>query len=306
MRRDTPRLRRRPNESADAILRRSLWCGDSAIGRSGRRSDGKSNVFFQRLRRGYNSDGRRNRGDRGRLKNMITAPTVTIERKHVDRYEVRNCARVLITSNESWVVPAEKGERRFMTLTVSDRRANDLVYHAALREQMFDRGGNARLLDYLLREVEIDWNAIRRPLATNALRDQQLATLEPDRAWLLDILHDGALPGDENGEGLVSADALFGNYRAHVGPRAGTKERLGRFLKRYGVCRQRLTSGNHRAYFYPFPALEEIRGRFAADFATPIEWGEQSEWAEAEHPWLNATPGTQSQFDSRKASEYAM
>jgi len=153
-----------------------------------------------------------NRGDRGKLKHLITAPSVSIERKGIDRYEVRNCARELITSNENWVVPAEAGERRFMVLNVSGHYANDLTYHRALREQMFQHGGCARFLHRLLNEVVVDWSRIRRPLATDALRDQQIETLDSERSWLIDLLLDGELPGDDAGEGIVEKDVLYRSW----------------------------------------------------------------------------------------------
>lgn len=217
----------------------------------------------------------------GRLKHMITAHTVRIERKGLEPYELPNFARMLVTSNEAWVVPAGLGERRFMVLDVDSARANDLAYFGALRRQMLEEGGCARLLQYLVHEVVIDWDQIARPLATEALRDQQIASLDPERRWLLDILTDGALPGDDTGEGVAPADALFTQYERFVrdhGGRRASRETLGKLLAPYGVERRRYRTSGERPYCYVFPLLSECRERFARDLAAAPEWDDAAGW----------------------------
>ncbi len=117
----------------------------------------------------------------GALKHMITSDKVLVEPKYVDAFEVANYARLLVTSNNEWIVPAGFGERRFAVLDADDARANDLAYFAALRRELFEDGGCARFLKYLLEDVRIDFQTLRRPPATPALLEQQLESLEPDR-----------------------------------------------------------------------------------------------------------------------------
>lgn len=221
----------------------------------------------------------------GRIKNMITAPKVRIERKGIEPYEISNFARLLITSNEGWVVPAGLGERRFMVLDVNEDRASDRVYHGAMRAQIFENGGAARLLHYLLNEVVIDWDIIGRPLATEALRDQQISSFNADRRWLLDVLMDGAVPGDASGDGTAPADTLYQSYENALrqrGERRTSKEALGKFLRGYGLGRSRRRSGGSRVQFFTFPPLPELRARFARDLALPPDWGDETEWAAAD------------------------
>jgi len=55
------------------------------------------------------------------LKEWITESTRTIERKYIDPYTVGNYSRILMTSNEDWVVPASgKMERRYAVLRIKD------------------------------------------------------------------------------------------------------------------------------------------------------------------------------------------
>jgi hypothetical protein len=224
----------------------------------------------------------------GALKHMITSPTVRIEPKFVDSFEIPNYARLIVTSNKDWVVPAAFGERRFAVLDVSNARANDLAYFRALREQMFEAGGCARFLHYLLCEVTIDWDAIRRPPATPALLEQQLEALEPEDTWLLDILARGELPGDFSGDGQVPKSELQANFRQFMrgcgrGLRA-SDARLGKYLhKRLGELvrsdrASRADVARQRPYVYAFASLAECRDAFAAGLALTPEWSDVQRW----------------------------
>jgi hypothetical protein len=214
---------------------------------------------------------------RGKMKSLITSPTIRVEPKGVNAYEIRNCARYLITSNEQWNTPVELGNRRYMVVKAGEERANDAEYHQSLRDEM-ERGGYARFLGYLMHEVTVDWDLIRRPIPTAALRDQQIASLGPEGRWFLDLLTDGELPGDERGEGIVEKDALFPSYATSRGDRRATKARLTQFLKAYGVAEFRPRIGGRQVHAYQFPPLAECRLRFAREFAAPIEWNDQEHW----------------------------
>lgn len=211
----------------------------------------------------------------GRIKNLITSKTNTIERKGIDTYTVSNYARFLLTSNERWVVPAGGGERRFMVLDVADTHCNDRKYFNDLHRQMFAQGGCERLLYRLLFEVEVDYDFLREPLATDALRDQQLESLRAEENWLSDLLLNGALPGDVGGIGVAESSALYRSYAQTQ--RRPSEVKLGRFLARYGVSRRRL--GRNRVYHHAFPPLAEMRAKFVREhLVTPPDWGEVESW----------------------------
>lgn len=153
---------------------------------------------------------------RGRIKTLVTGPTLSIERKGIDAIDVPNLSHVLVTSNEKWVVPAELGERRFAVFNVSAAREKDRQYFRAMHDELFENGGLGRLRHFLEAEVTIDWDFIAEPIPTDALRDQQLQSLEPDQRWLYDLLEEGALPGDELGEGVAWTDVLYLKFEAFM------------------------------------------------------------------------------------------
>ena len=72
----------------------------------------------------------------GRLKGLITAPMQQIEAKGIDPIRLDNFVRLIMTSNEDWVVPAGKDERRFAVLDVDPRCAQNHEYFAEMDEEM--------------------------------------------------------------------------------------------------------------------------------------------------------------------------
>jgi hypothetical protein len=50
------------------------------------------------------------------LKALITEPTLMVEPKGLNPYQVRNCIHLYMTSNSDWVVPAGAMARRFLVL----------------------------------------------------------------------------------------------------------------------------------------------------------------------------------------------
>jgi hypothetical protein len=218
---------------------------------------------------------------KGKLKSLITSPNINIERKGIEPIALQNLMHLLCTSNEDYGVPADaKGERRWMVLDVSPKHANDHEYFGALRKQMFDEGGCARLLHHLLYELPIDWRLIGRPLATDALRDQQLLSLPSDQQWLYTQLLDGALPGDTTGTGVCLTSDLFRNFEAYMQrhqARRSDQTTFGKMIAPLAEKKQRRGSQGKR-YYYEFKSLSECRAIFARGLATAPEWGEHSDW----------------------------
>jgi hypothetical protein len=97
----------------------------------------------------------------GKIKAMITEPTLQIEFKGIDRKSFPNRLSIVASSNEDWAVPVELGDRRWGVFRANDRYANKTVEHdpalrkerdtyfGALYEQM-EKGGQAAMLYDLL------------------------------------------------------------------------------------------------------------------------------------------------------------
>lgn len=128
---------------------------------------------------------------RSTLKALITEDTLVIEGKGVDAEIARNHVHLIMASNDDWVVGAEKGDRRFFVLDVIDKHKDDGVYFGAIRKQM-DSGGREGLLHFLL-NYDLSSFDVRSIPKTEALRDQQKRSLEPEMAWWYDKLLTGRI-----------------------------------------------------------------------------------------------------------------
>ncbi len=133
------------------------------------------------------------------LKAYITEPTIMLERKGFDAEQVPNRLKIIMASNNDWVVPAGLDERRFCVLAVSDVRQQDATYFGELQKEIDGVGREAMLYDLLHRDLRrFD---IRKVPNTDALKEQKLLSLSPIERWWLDMLEAGewvALPG-QNG-----------------------------------------------------------------------------------------------------------
>jgi hypothetical protein len=147
----------------------------------------------------------------GALKAMITEDYVAIEPKGKDVFMVKNYIRLLIASNNSWVVPAGIGERRFCVLDVPETRKQDHVYFKAIFDQM-DNGGRAAMLHDLLQLDISDFNLWNFP-KTDALFDQIQRTLDPVPKYWLEKLTDGLiLPVFPNWDDLVPVEKMYKDF----------------------------------------------------------------------------------------------
>jgi len=133
----------------------------------------------------------------GRLQGMITEPTLSIERKGLDVFEVRNFLHIIMLAEPGWVIPAGRYERRYAAMAVSTARRGDKAYFKALHAQI--EGNGPAAMFYELKEMDLgDWHPREIPevLLTNpALQKQQSHNLPPLEQWYVMLLHNGKLPG---------------------------------------------------------------------------------------------------------------
>jgi hypothetical protein len=133
----------------------------------------------------------------GRLQGMITEPTLAIERKRIDVYQVRNFLHTVMVAEPGWVIPAGRYERRYAAISVNAERRGDRAYFRALHQQI-DRGG-AEAMMYDLQRRDLDnWHPREMPKAvlnSPEIQKQQRLNLSPLEQWYLSLLHSGEVPG---------------------------------------------------------------------------------------------------------------
>ena len=125
----------------------------------------------------------------GVIKNLVTEPMLNIEPKGKEIIRIKSNVNILIASNNSWVVPAGKDERRFFTIDVSNAFKGDYAFFKALNEQMKNGGRAAMLYDLLNRDLSgVDLRDFER---TDALLDQILESMTPVESWWYGRLNEG-------------------------------------------------------------------------------------------------------------------
>jgi hypothetical protein len=260
----------------------------------------------------------------GTLKHLITGSRQVIERKYVEPYEVHSLVRLLVTSNEDWVIPAGTDERRFFVLECGDAQRGQISYFARLDAEL--RAGGAGKLLHLLLTREYDPNAVRLAPQTEGLRHQQVQSLPVEAAWWLGVLTRGYLPGDVGGVGTTSTEAIYAHYHdtAHLAgvmrkrveqviaqklrewcPKApvgandcdcvGTRD--GRTVIRW-LRKHRRTWQKQLTYVFDFPPLAQCRAAFvdATGWTEPWSTSAPTEWVRDEIAFKRASAAETGDF----------
>ena len=229
----------------------------------------------------------------GKLKDLVTGKTHPIEFKGKEAFWINNYVRLFVTGNPDWLVPAGFEERRFATLDAGDEHQQDYAYFAAIDAEM-KAGGREALLYHLLFEVDCSKVNLRHIPYTTALLEQKLELASTEQTWWLNVLRNGALPGDTEGKGRAPSAVLFDDYIEHARAK-GVQRRvietsLGMFLQKtvpnlrrnkrnYDVIDAYGLRSSKRGLVYSFPPLAQCRAHFAALLNQDVEWDEEVRWS---------------------------
>jgi hypothetical protein len=225
----------------------------------------------------------------GRLQAMITEPKLTIERKGIDAFEVRNLLHILMLAEPGWVIPAGRWERRYAAFAVSTARLGDREYFRSLHHQIYNGGAEAMFYD--LRMMDLGgWHPreIPKGLLTNqALQKQQSHNLPPLEQWYVMLLHNGRLPFAIKGRPNTSYTRnLIDDAKERV-PRLRydlSDVTLRNFLideERTGIVCAKFRAAS--ANGWSFAPLSECREAWSKRYGTTnwdtdmIDWGEPAE-----------------------------
>ena len=238
-------------------------------------------------------------GDRtkqGILKALITDKYITVERKYHEGTKVSNCSHLLFSSNESWVAPAEIGDRRFVYLPVSDNRKGATEYFRNLGSQINDKGRAAFLYEMLHRDLSnVDLTCL--PANQSAQRQTDLLqTMASHMKFLVDILadpffesylkntrfaempHPVDLDWKNDGWNVLKTD-LFQMYlifckntRYNEPVDNSVFFRLIRRDVPDLICSSRITKSKQRYSCVKFPPIENARAIFEGETGVEIDW----------------------------------
>ena len=129
----------------------------------------------------------------GAIKAMVTDETSAVEFKGKDIITVKNYKRLVLASNNDWVVPRDMDDRRFFVLDVSDVHKEDQAYFSAIHDEMSAGGLEALMHDLL--HIDLDgFNPRVMPATGGAGFDMKLRSMDSVMQWLFEILDEGVLP----------------------------------------------------------------------------------------------------------------
>jgi len=213
----------------------------------------------------------------GTLKNLITGREHVIEHKGKEPYVVANKTRIIICSNENWVVPVSHDERRFAFFDVGDGRKQDRVYFGQIRDGLRN-GGYPVLLRYLLGYPLAGIDINTAPV-TAGLLDQKLQSDDPLRQFWHACLDAGCIVGSEF-EGWptkISCDRFRDAFKRdliarNIKTRLPADESIGRMLSALGLTRRRQRNGKERLYAYDIPVLSTCRDLWDKSTGQPATW----------------------------------
>jgi Bifunctional DNA primase/polymerase, N-terminal/Family of unknown function (DUF5906) len=220
-------------------------------------------------------------GDRAsepRLKAMITERKLTIEAKGADIVSVRNCAHILMASNDDHVILAGADERRYCVVDVADSKRQDIGYFQTIREQM-EAGGLAAMLHELL-ERDISAFEVWKYPKTRASAEQQTHSLRGTERWLFDALYSARIGHHDwaDKETVVPRDEAHQSYK-QTRPnheREEANNAFGRKLKRILECAGQSFGKQqiNRKWHAVFPPLYAAREAFEKYIGQSLEWME--------------------------------
>lgn len=217
------------------------------------------------------------------LKGMVTEESLFIEPKGVDATNQPNYLHIIIASNNSWVIPAAPGERRFAVFGVPDHRKNDDAYWDALQAET-EGGGLAAMLHDLLAMDLTGWHPRRNIPQTRELSHQKLAGLSGADAIVREMLMGAVAPGASDARydaGLVLMTRplirwAIDNRIVNTDP---GEVRMTDAIKRMGVKRRKLTVDGRQQWTWPLPPLGEARAAWATALGLQVTWPDDGDWA---------------------------
>jgi len=120
----------------------------------------------------------------GKIKGLITDPTLPINRKGIDPYVIKSFHRFIATTNEDEPMKFKKGDRRNVQIRSSDEKIGDMDYFTKLHAAFQDVNTQRTIYDYLMNIPDMDqFGSIPRP-ETEWAKDNKLMTTDMFTRWI--------------------------------------------------------------------------------------------------------------------------
>jgi hypothetical protein len=179
----------------------------------------------------------------GKLKGITTSPTILIERKGQESYNVQNLVRIIVIGNEEWLVPASSDERRYAVYDVGEGNKQDRDFFHKMRVGIDEQGG-AEVLMHYLKNFDLSKVDVNDAPVTQALIDQKHESMSAlEQFWFQCLSENGLAHGSFDSDWTNPETKIpkaefrraFKSYCAERGIRTWlpTEQVIGRELSRF-------------------------------------------------------------------------
>lgn len=212
------------------------------------------------------------------LKSLISEPQEIIEYKGKDAVRMNNYKRIIFATNNDWVVPVDRSDRRYVVLDVANNNMKDREYFGGMIEEMKE-GGYEKLM-YFLQNRDISKRDWSKSPVTEAKVDNIVFGFNAVGKWIYCCLEKGNVSKNMLNNWNIFADQqsdtnfilktedvfeLFDNYIStyRMGGKYIDERSVGIWLsKMIGVVKIKKQVKKYRGYYYCIPAISECRNRF--------------------------------------------
>lgn len=216
----------------------------------------------------------------GKLRSMVTSDQQFIEYKGRDPVPVANYMRLLITTNQDWVVPAASEERRFAVFDMGNAREQQRSYFVEMLRQLRDGGYGGllhELLNFDLKSVDIG-----QIPETAALRDQKETSMsDVAKFWFNCLMEGEAIPGQPVGwpdsllmhrvyDAFIESATKWGVRYKPTSNEFFTE--LSKYLPGKEVNRICKMSNGKLTWFFGYPDLDKARAVMDELYGTKFNW----------------------------------
>ena len=120
----------------------------------------------------------------GKIKSLITEPTITINTKGVVQYDIQSYHRFIITTNITDPIPSEKGDRRMWVISASDSLKGNTEYFNKFNELITNEDVLRTVFDYFNEIPDLKgFGSDRFPITEYQLNIQE-CNKTPIELWL--------------------------------------------------------------------------------------------------------------------------
>ncbi|MDD2820500.1 MAG: DUF5906 domain-containing protein [Flavobacterium sp.] len=219
----------------------------------------------------------------GLLKDFLTGKTRDIQTKFFSQYTIPNYSFAIFTSNEDWLAPVGKGDRRFNVFDTKEDKKGDHIYWEEFYNWL-NGDGKHFIMDFLL-NLDLSKFKVRETVMNDAKADTQALTFRGIDKFVHSLLNNDIALFDDDGSHIDTSQWETQEVKIDRHLIINTVEKL---LGKNNVSPHAISSGLNKIfkfeenwksrwkrsdgrYFYKFPSKKECMELFAKHTDIPVK-----------------------------------